>query len=86
MIKRNTLLRKAINELYDSVSAPVALTCNALAKELKNVCKIAYLLYQKIKKELEIWTYIERYRRKKAREEEEKTGEQEEEWQKKKLI
>lgn len=79
MIKRNALLRKAINKLYDSVFAPVAPTCNALAKELKNVCNIAYLLYQKIKKELEIWTYIERHRRKKAREEEGKTGEQEEE-------
>lgn len=86
MIKRNALLRKAINKLYDSVFAPVAPTCNALAKELKNVCKIAYLLYQKIKKELEIWTYIERHRRKKQGKKREKLESKKKSRQKKELI
>lgn len=73
----NTLLRNAINKLYDG--APVAPTCNALAKKLKSVCDIAHLLYQKTRKKLTYVHTLKDIAEEEVREEEEETEEQEKE-------
>ena len=44
----NTFLRNTISKLYNAVSAPVAVTRDALAERLQSVCDTACLLYNRM--------------------------------------
>ena len=86
MIKRNALLRKAINKLYDSVFAPVAPTCNALAKELKNVCILLIYYIKRSKKNLRYGHTLKDIAEKKQGKNREKLESKKKSRQKKELI
>ena len=54
----NSWFRNTITALYNTVSAPVAVTRDALAERLQSVRETASLLYTKAKKKT--WTDIAR--------------------------
>ena len=45
MIKMNTCFKTSLSKLYNAVSAPVAVTRDALEERLQSVRDTAYLLY-----------------------------------------
>ena len=48
IIKMNSWMRNTTSKLYNSVSAPVAATRDALAERLQNVRETASLLYNRM--------------------------------------
>ena len=75
----NSFLRNAISTLYNTVSAPVTATRDAIAERLQSVCDTASLLYNRLMENMRYgWEKLKDIKEKDA-EEEPAAGKKEEE-------